>query len=86
MQDDQSQPSNPSYQEVKSPTNVTLAQQIKPVNLDVVEGEDSLYPTAVGLAQPETEKYTEFDATQQEEEKSAAMKHYEIDYAKVTIN
>ena len=49
--------------------------------MEVIEGEDSLYPTAIGLAEPE-------DDDEDDEENNtgaAAMRHYEIDYAKVQI-
>lgn len=73
-----SQPSNPSYQEISKPTSVTLAHQPTPKPLELIEGENSLYPTAVGLAEPE-------DDEEDEENEGRAMKHYEIDYAKVMI-
>ena len=46
--------------------------------MEVIQGEDSLYPTAVGLAEPE-------DDEEDEDNAGKAMKHYEIDYAKVMI-
>ena len=73
-----SQPSNPSYQEISKPTSVTLAHQPTPKPLELIEGENSLYPTAVGLAEQE-------DDEEDEENEGRAMKHYEIDYAKVMI-
>ena len=45
--------------------------------MEIIEGEDSLYPTAVGLAEPEEEE--------DEDNEGRAMRHYEIDYAKVMI-
>ena len=49
--------------------------------MEVIEGEDSLYPTAVGLAEPDSAEEDE-----QENSGAAAMRHYEIDYAKVKIS
>ena len=50
QQDDQSL-SDPSYKQVKSPTQVTLAQQIKPQPKVEEDQQDNLYPTAVAFAE-----------------------------------
>ena len=51
----------------------------------MIEGEDNLYPTALGLADPEDDESEDPEADRVEAVASA-MKHYEIDYAKVLIN
>lgn len=48
----------------------------------MIEGEDNLYPTALGLADPEDDESEDPEADRAEAV-AFAMKHYEIDYAKV---